>query len=161
MARLRSIPLLASCWTAPAAPSTFYVTGDYYDINAIWQNNVASDVNVIAQYLGVASPDAVALHPNDNGTQSVTTGQNHLTNEAVIVDVGPTNAHVGGQVYADTILVQANLVPTDLDHGLTKDTQTLVPELIAFVADAQDEAPAQASIAPAHPHDDAMANVMH
>ena len=30
-------------------------------------------------------------------------------------------------------LIQANLLPTDQDHAVVKDTHTLVPELIAFV----------------------------
>jgi hypothetical protein len=57
--------------------------------------------------------------------------------------------------------VQANLVPTDLDHGLVKDTSTLVPELIAFVGETQDHAPAPATVVVAPAHDDAIASVMH
>jgi hypothetical protein len=148
----------------PGTGGTFdvlYITGDYYDVNAIWQTNVVSDVDVLAQLLGTPSPEAAKLHPDDHGSQTVVTGQNALTNEAVIADVGPTNAYVGGQVYGDTILVQANLVPTDLDHGLVKDTSTLVPELIAFVGETQDHAPAPATVVVAPAHDDAIASVMH
>lgn len=138
-----------------------YITGDYYDINAIWQNNIASDVDVIVSYLGSPSPEAAALHPDDDGTQSVVAGQNKLTNEAIIADVGPTNAYVGGEVYGDTILVQANLLPSDLDHGLVKDTKALVSELVAFVSEAQDDAhtPLPVFVPPAQ--DDAMANILH
>jgi hypothetical protein len=149
----------------PGSGGTFdvlYVSGDYYDVNAIWQTNVISDVNVILQLMHAPSDAAAKLHPGDDGTQSVTTGHDKLTNDAAIVDVGPTSAYVGGQVYGDTILVQADLVPTNADHALVKDTHALVPELIAFVGDTQhEEAPVPAPVVTTPPHDDAIASVMH
>ena len=141
--------------------NVLYVKGDYYDLNAIWQTNVTSDVNVVLQVLGAPSAGAQALHPDGVETQSVTTGKDILSNDAAIVDVGATNTYVNGQVYGDTILVQANLLPTDKDHALAHDTQTLVPELIAFVNESQTEAPAVQPAAPAPAHDDAIANVLH
>jgi hypothetical protein len=74
-------------------------------------------------------------------TQSVTTGGNQLHNDAAIVDVNPDATYVKGGIYTDSILVQANLVPTDPDHAVNGDTHALVTELIAFVDD--------------HPHDTA------
>jgi hypothetical protein len=148
----------------PGSGGTFdvlFITGDYYDINAVWQTNVTSDINLIIQMMDAPSEAALGLHPDDDGTQSVITGQNKLTNDAIIVDVGPTDAYVGGQVYGDTILVQADLVPTDGDQAIKQDTQTLVPELIAFVNDTQDETPDCPPPAVPPPHDDAMANIMH
>lgn len=126
----------------PGSGGTFhvlYITGDYYDVNAVWQTNVTSDVNVIYQLQGQPSDGALAYHANGVETQSVTTGQNSLVNDAAIIDVGPTNTHVNGQVYTDSILVQANLLPTHQDQAVTADTGALVPELIAFVHDSQDE----------------------
>ena len=61
-----------------------------------------------------------------------------LINDAAIVDVAATT-FVKGQIYTDSILVQANLVPKDQDHALNTDTNALVSELIAFVDDIQDE----------------------
>jgi hypothetical protein len=119
--------------------NVLYVTGDYYDVNAVWQTNVTSDVNVIYQLQGQPSDGALAYHGNGAETQSVTTGSDNLINDAAIVDVGPTNTYVNGQVYTDSILVQANLVPTNQDQAVTADTAALVPELIAFVHDSQDE----------------------
>ncbi|KQT15852.1 MULTISPECIES: hypothetical protein [unclassified Bradyrhizobium] len=148
----------------PGTGGTFevlYITGDYYDINAVWQTNVVSDVDVLLQLLERPSDAAQQLHPGDDGAQVASTGANMLTNDAAIVDVGPTDAYVGGQVYGDTILVQANLLPTDADPALARDTQTLVSELVAFVTDAQDEEQQAPPAPPPPPCDDAISNVMH
>lgn len=141
--------------------NVLYVKGDFYDLNAIWQTNVTSDVNVIAQLISAPSAGAQAAHPDGTETQSVTSGKDLLGNTAAILDVGATNTFVNGQVYGDTILVQANLLPTDKDHALAQDTQTLVPELIAFVNESQNEAPVGPPVTAAPPHDDAIANVLH
>ena len=82
----------------------------------------------------------MALDPDGAVTQSATTGGNRLHNDAAIVDVNPDATYVKGQIYTDSILVQANLVPTE-DHAVNADTNALVTELIAFVDD--------------HPHDTA------
>ena len=50
-------------------------------------------------------------------TQSVTAGGNELVNDAAIVDVNPDATYVKGEIYSDSILVQANLVPTGSDHA--------------------------------------------
>ena len=140
--------------------NVLYIKGDYYDINAIWQTNVTSDVNVMIQLLGAPSEDGLGLHPDDAGTQSVTAGSNSLSNDAVIVDVGATNTFVNGEVYGDTILVQADLLPSDTDQALRGDMQELVPELIAFVNEAQDETPVVQPVASSSAQDDPMASVM-
>jgi hypothetical protein len=139
--------------------NVLYVTGDYYDVNAIWQTNVTSDVDVILQLLE-PSTDVASTDPHAPATQSLSSGANNLTNEAAIVDVAATKTYVNGDVYADTILVQANLLPNDLDKAVNGDTETLITELVAFVDDAQSEAPAAQPLA-SQPHDDAVANVMH
>ena len=139
--------------------NVLYVKGDYYDVNAIYQTNVTSDVDVILQLIDESSAKASA-DPDDPGSQSASTGQNNLTNEAAIVDVGATETYVNGEVYTDTILVQVNLLPTDTDGDLNKDTATLVTELVAFVDDVQDEPPAAYPLA-SQPADDAVANILH
>ena len=73
-----------------------YVTGDYYDINAVWQTNITCDVNVMYQLQNEPSADLLALHPDEDVTQSVNTGNNQLTNDAAIVDVNPDVIYVDG-----------------------------------------------------------------
>ncbi|MFB9267238.1 hypothetical protein ACFFWD_29445 [Bradyrhizobium erythrophlei] len=148
----------------PGSGGTFnvlYITGDFYDINALWQVNVVSNINLIVQLLHAPSHAALELHPNDKGTLSATVGHNSLTNYGAIVAAGPTEAYVGGHAYNDTILVQANLLPTDSKQMIVHDTNTLVPELIAFVDDKQSGEPHPHPVAHPLHHDDAMANVMH
>jgi len=141
--------------------NVLYVKGDYYDINAVWQTNVITDVNIVMQFLDPPSAAALARDADGAETQSVMAGKNLLTNDAAIVDVGATNTYVNGQIYGDTILVQANLLPTDKDQALTHDAQALVPELVAFVAERQNDAPPVQPVVIAPPHDDAIANVLH
>lgn len=138
-----------------------YVTGDYYDINAVWQTNVTSDVNVLYQLQNQPPSDLLALHPDATLTQSATTGGNELTNEAAIVDVNPDVTYVGGQVYTDSILVQADLVPVDQDHAVKADTDALVTELVAFVDDAQEETCAPPPAVTASVQADPIACVLH
>ena len=40
-----------------------YITGDYYDVNAIWQTNITSDVDVMYQLQNQPSADLMALIP--------------------------------------------------------------------------------------------------
>lgn len=141
--------------------NVLYVKGDYYDINALWQTNVVTDVNIVMQFLDPPSQGALLRDGDGAETQSVTAGKNLLTNDAAIVDVGATNTYVNGEIYGDTILVQANLLPADKDHALTHDAQALVPELVAFVNESQNEAPPLQPVVATPPHDDAIANVLH
>jgi hypothetical protein len=141
--------------------NVLYVKGDYYDVNAVWQTNITSDVNVIYQLQNHPSDVALEHHENGVQTQSVTTGGNSLINDAAIVDVAATNTFVNGHAYTDSILVQANLVPNDQDHALNTDTNALVSELIAFVDDSQDETCAPSCAVPASIHSDPMASVLH
>jgi hypothetical protein len=141
--------------------NVLYVTGNYYDVNAIWQTNVTSDVNVVMQLLGQPAAGLDAIRPTGDETQSVITGQDSLTNQAIIVDVAPTNTYVNGQTYGDTILVQANLLPTDKDHVISNDVHSLVPELVAFLNDSQDSTPEVQPLPAPAPHEDPMASIMH
>jgi len=138
-----------------------HIKGDYYDINAVWQTNVTSDINVMHQLQNEPSADLMALHPDEAVTQSVSTGDNVLTNDAAIVDVNPDVIYVDAQVYTDSILVQANLLPVEEDDAINGDTDALVTELIAFVDDAHDEKFAPPAAAAALEHADPMASVLH
>lgn len=136
-----------------------YVKGDYYDINAVWQTNVTSDVNVLYQLQDQPSADLMALHPDAVLTQSASTGGNELANDAAIVDVNPDVTYVNGQVYTDSIMVQADLLPSDQDDAVK--TDVLVTELIAFVDDAQDETCAPPPAVTASVQADPIACVLH
>jgi hypothetical protein len=138
-----------------------YITGNYYDVNAVWQTNVTDDVNVIYQLQNQPSAGAMAYHPDGTVTQSVSTGGDRLANDAAIVDVNPDQAYVNGHVYTDSILVQANLLPTHQDNAVNADTHALVPELIAFVNDSQDTTHPAPTTVPAVAHNDPMASMLH
>jgi hypothetical protein len=138
-----------------------YITGNYYDVNAIWQTNVTSDVNVICQLQNQPSAGAMSYHPDGTVTQSVSTGNDRLANDAAIIDVNPDNTYVNGHVYTDSILVQANLLPVGQDHAVNADTHALVPELIAFVNDSQDEAHMTPTTIPTSVQADPIASMLH
>ncbi len=110
-------PELAGALIGDGGPlKVLYITGDYYDINAAWQTNITSDVDVMYQLQNQPLADLLALDPDGAVTQSVTTGGNELLNDAAIVDVNPDATYVGGHIYTDSILVQADLVPTVSDQ---------------------------------------------
>lgn len=156
-------PELGSALIGHGGPlRVLYITGDYYDINAVWQTNITSDVDVMYQLQNQPSADLLALDPDGAVTQSVTSGSNELANDAAIVDVNPDATYVNGEVYADSILVQANLVPTDAGHAVNGDTNTLVTELIAFVDDhPQDPANLPPAAIANSVQSDPMASVLH
>lgn len=141
--------------------NVLYVTGNYYDVNAVWQTNVTSDVNVVVQALGKPADGLDAVHPVENETQSVITGQNSLTNQAIIVDVAPTNTYVNGQIYGDTILVQADLLPSEKDSVVPADMHSLATELVAFIDDGHNTTPEAQPLTSPPPHDDPVASIMH
>jgi len=119
-----------------------YVTGDYYDVNAVWQTNIVANSNIIMQLLNPPAAAVAAFYGGGAETQSVTTGQNVLTNDAAIIHVGATTTDLNGQAYTDTILIQANLVTQQSDHVTVANPQALVPEIIAFIGSADVPAPA-------------------
>jgi hypothetical protein len=140
-----------------------YVTGNYYDVNAIWQTNIVSDANMAIQLQQPPSNVAAAYYGDSMATQNVSTGGNVLSNDAAIVDVGNTNTYVNGHAYGDTILIQANLVNHDTDHVVQTNPQALVPEVIAFVGhdDTTTTSDPQHQATTALPHDDPMSCVLH
>jgi hypothetical protein len=140
-----------------------YVTGNYYDVNAIWQTNIVSDANMAVQLQQSPSNIAAAYYGDSMATQNVSTGGNVLSNDAAIVDVGNSNTYVNGQAYGDTILIQANLVNQDSDHVVQTNPHALVPEVIAFVGhdDTPTTSDPQHQATAALPHDDPMSCVLH
>jgi hypothetical protein len=124
-------------WFVPGNGSStlnaLYVTGDYYDINAIWQSNIILDADTAIQYMNSVPPSQIA--GDGSLQQSVSTGGNHAFNDAIIVDVGSTSAFVAGDVYHDTILIQGNLVAETNDKITNADPSVLVPEIVAFMGE--------------------------
>ncbi|GGK39049.1 hypothetical protein [Salinarimonas ramus] len=101
-----------------------WVTGDYYDINLLSQLNVVSDADALAQILPF-----YAAHGADGAEQWIATGGNRLMNSAIIVDTEAAVAtHVGGGIYEEDFLVQAEIVIDGDDY----DDDGLAPELVAF-----------------------------
>lgn len=129
-------------WFVPGHGSSvlnvLFVTGDYYDINAIWQFNVISDVDTAIQFLAGTPPAALA--GDGTLTQSVSSGGNIATNQAIIVDAGATSSFVMGDVYHDTILIQGNLTGENNDKMTVGDPSALIPEIVAFTGE---ECPAE------------------
>jgi hypothetical protein len=138
-----------------------YITGHYYHVNAVWQNNVTSDVNVIYQLQDQPSPGAMSHFGDGAAKQSVSTGNDRLANDAAIIDVNPDNTYVNGHVYTDSILVQANLLPVNQHQAVNADAHALVPELIAFVNDGHHETHMTHTTIPASVHADPMAGMLH
>ncbi|MDR3469284.1 MAG: hypothetical protein P4M07_25425 [Xanthobacteraceae bacterium] len=139
-----------------------YVTGNYYDINALWQTNIVANSNVVMQMLNPASAGAQSYYGGTE-SQSVTAGNNLLINDAAIIQALPTTVNINGQVYTDTILIQANLLTQQNDHVTQANPQALVPEIIAFIGTAE----APTTTAPAQPattspvHEDPLASLTH
>lgn len=109
-----------------------YVAGNVYDIHTITQVNIVGDADNLALY------EENLLKAQDS-VWEVTTGGNMLVNKATIVDydsVGQT-AYVGGSIYSDAILVQAEIVEGSLDRLVVRGNE-LVNEVIAFLDDPAD-----------------------
>jgi len=125
-------------WAGVAGSATgeldvLIVNGDYYDINAIYQLNVVIDNDWVVQ--------SGELHGK------ISTGANHIVNDARIIDIGGLSKQfVGGQVYEDAMLMQASLAYGDdaTKTVINGDTETLASEFVAFAgSDAFGEAEGQ------------------
>lgn len=107
--------------SATGALDVLIVKGDYYDINAIHQLNVVIDNDWVVQTGG------------HHGR--ISSGANHIVNDARIVDLGGmSKQYVGGQVYEDAMLMQASLAYGDDAEAtiVNGDTHTLASEFVAF-----------------------------
>lgn len=101
-----------------------FVTGNYYDINAIHQTN-----HIIDQDIAQVSADNV---------NSFTSGNNYSGNSAQIIEMqGVNDQFSSGDVYTETMLYQSELAFTsddDVETVLNFDTKSLVTEIVAFTA---------------------------
>lgn len=109
-----------------------YITGDVYDINHINQVNMVGDADHLAIY------EDNLLKAQDS-VWKVSTGHNTLINKAKIVDYDSLgkSAFVGGQIYSDAVLVQAEILE-GLTDRLTVRGNELANEVIAFLDDQTD-----------------------
>ena len=109
-----------------------YIAGNVYDIHSINQVNVVGDADFLALY------EENLLKAQDSIWQ-VTTGANTLVNKATIIDydsIGAT-AYVGGNLYSDAVLVQAEIIEGSLDRLMVRGNE-LANEVIAFLDDMPD-----------------------
>lgn len=133
--------------------NVLYVPGDYYDLNVITQVNFLIDGDQVIQASAQAGTE-----------QGIAEGGNIALNEAYIVDPGllSNSNYLGGDAYEESVLIQVNMI-TDSDTVQIHDTQTLVPELVAFAEQAEQEreqeCPGPQPVDPAQ-HDHLMSNML-
>ncbi|NEU13474.1 hypothetical protein G3T14_15230 [Methylobacterium sp. BTF04] len=113
--------------------NVLFITGDFYNINAISQTNIVSNVDTVIQYSPNPGTQLAATGAHTTSTQSVNSGDNQLSNLAAITTVGTTSTaqFVGGTHYDDAMLFQTNIV-SDSSRVTIGDTQTLAHEVVAF-----------------------------
>ena len=106
-----------------------YITGSVYDLNYVEQVNILGDSDYVAHY------EESLLNASSNTNWDISTGSNALINIAAIVDhdtQGDGTSYVGGGIYSDAILIQAEIVgaqaPTAHGQG-----QALANEVVAFL----------------------------
>lgn len=120
--------------TGSTTMNVLYVTGNYYDINYICQNNVISDIDTALQLYGPAA---------GGGEQYLSTGNNTAENFAAIYDVGVYgDQFLGGNVYEESVLIQTNIVSAESDTVTYGDANTLANEIVAFVTGPDGDAKA-------------------
>ncbi len=106
-----------------------HITGDLVQMNLIKQTNILGD----ADQVHVALDDFTGNYDD----VAVNTGENALLNIASVATYGvDSDVYVGGEVYSDAMLVQAELIDTDADPlGVSLESGDLASEAVAFLAD--------------------------
>ncbi len=106
-----------------------YIEGDLIQMNLVKQTNILGD----ADQVHVVLDDFLGAHDS----VTVNTGDNALINSTSIGTYGiDSDVYVGGEVYSDAILVQAELIDTDADPlGVSLTSGDLASEAVAFLAD--------------------------
>ena len=108
--------------------NVLYISGDLITITSIEQTNIVGD----ADQVGVAFAE---LEQAVDGPLEVTTGSNAVVNIASIMEYGmDSTIMVGGEVYDDVLLYQAELIETDADPLGVAQTP-LANEAVAFLAE--------------------------
>jgi hypothetical protein len=133
-----------------------YISGDFLNLQYIEQTNILGDNDQVALAMN-------ALNGYPEADWTLSTGANNLINLAGIADVDAgAKTYVGGGVYSDEILIQAELISAEPDLG-AQNPDVLVNEAVAFLDD--DMAAANGGVQPAVPNpilpDTANADPMH
>lgn len=120
--------------------NVLYIAGDLITVTSIAQTNIIGDADQIV----VTLDDLVAA---EDGPVTVTAGSNAAVNIASIMEYGmDSTIMVGGEVYDDILLYQAELIETDSDP-LDVTQAPLANEAVAFLADDMvDDAPVSDSV---------------
>lgn len=109
-----------------------YIEGDLTTLNLIEQTNILGDADQVH----------LALHEfeTQTGTQvTVTGGSNALINSASVTEYGTdSTVLVGGEVYSDALLYQADLIDTDA-NPLGVGMNDLADEAVVFLAEGMIE----------------------
>jgi hypothetical protein len=125
-----------------------YIDGDYYDANVIVQTNLIYDADMLSQVVQSPTEAALMLPGGADGANDLEagaiTGANAAQNIAVIRDIGTLTGSqfIGGDVYEDSLLIQANLVTND-DSIIVNNPAILVPEVVAFAMEPATSGPQQ------------------
>lgn len=122
-----------------------FISGNVYDLNYIEQVNVLGDADYVAHY-----EDAILTASSDT-VWDISTGSNALINVAVIVDNdthGEGTSYVGGGVYSDAILIQADIIVSQPAAPATG--QPLANEAVAFLDHDTDTSATNDQATPIH-----------
>lgn len=111
--------------------SVLYIEGDLINVASIEQTNILGDADQIRVELEALEE----REDTPDGPLTITTGSNALVNLATVLEFGiDSTILVGGEVYDDLLLYQANLIDTDSDPtGVAH--LPLATEAVAFLAD--------------------------
>ncbi|WBU64446.1 hypothetical protein [Paracoccus aerodenitrificans] len=100
---------------------------DLVSVNVIRQTNVLGDADQVELYR-----DKLAA---GEGTSETITGSNVLINNATVQEFGvDSNIYVGGEIYTDALLYQAELVSSDAPL-MPESSTTLASEAVLFLAE--------------------------
>lgn len=137
----------------PSSVNVLYITGDFYQLNAIVQTNILIDVDNGLILNGDPANDGlmqnVAAADNEpSGDPIFETGENLASNRASIVDYDSQSEfqYLGGTFYEHDVLIQVDIIaPEDETIQLVNNggSGALVNEAIAFAGESgSDTAPA-------------------
>ncbi len=121
--------LLDPAFAGLGALKVLYISGDLIKLNYISQTNILGDSDQIALAMD-------AIGPIEDADWTVNTGSNNLINLAAIADLDSLGkTYVGGQQYAQDVLVQAEFISASPDDLGMKNPDALVNEAVAFLTD--------------------------
>lgn len=103
-----------------------HIQGDLVSVNMISQQNVLGDADQVELFLGEMA---------DQGAEvEIVSGSNVMINSATIAEIGvDSEIYVGGEVYSDALLHQAELISTD--DPLMAGAAELASEAVLFLAE--------------------------